>query len=272
MHYHRPRKGRVMKRAIATLAVLALISGCDDPPAQKAAPSATATAAAVTPSAAPVASAAPPKQKKKKKTAADCGDGPVVKFDDEQLEAAVRLKLQKPEGDVTRAELGKLTSLNLSQVESDQIDPCVVPYAKNLKELFLGPGGIDDLSPIAELTKLETLRASISKVSDLKPLENLVKLDRLDLGRTQVRDLKPLENLVNLTELALDDTPVSDISPLSKMTKLERLSLQRTRVSDLSPLKDMKNLKFLYVQDSPASDHTAVLAPLRKNGLKIFEI
>jgi internalin A len=265
-----------MSTALKSVSFLALAAvtlvGCDDPAPQKAAPSATVTVAAVATSAAPVVSAAPAKPKKKRKTAADCGDGPVVKFDDEKTEAAVRLKLQKPKGDVTRRELAKLTSLNLSQVETDQVDPCIVPYAKNLKELFLGPGGIDDLSPIAELTKLETLRASISKVSDIKPLEKLEKLDRLDLGRTQVRDLTPLAGLVNLTELALDDTPVTDLGPLAKLEKLERLSLQRTRVRDLSPLKGLTNLKFLYVQDSPAADNTAVLAPLRKNGLKIFEL
>ncbi|HRI10029.1 MAG TPA: MFS transporter, partial [Nannocystaceae bacterium] len=92
----------------------------------------------------------------------------------------------------------------------------------------LGPSELDDLSPIAHLTRLETLRASINHVSDLKPLEKLVLLDRLDLGRTYVRDIKPLENLVNLTELELDDTQVSDISPLSKAKKLERLSIRRT--------------------------------------------
>ncbi|MEZ4221223.1 MAG: leucine-rich repeat domain-containing protein [Polyangiaceae bacterium] len=257
---------RLWRTSLVLLALGAL--ACDDekqPAPTK--PSATATAVA----AAPFASAAPVAKKpaRKLKTKGDCGAK--LSFDDAQVEAAVRLKLQKPQGEISYAELGKLTSLNLSQTETHQLDPCIFPHTKNLKELFLGPGDVSDLSMLADLTKLETLRASINKVEDLKPLAKLTKLDRLDLGRTQVRDVAPLAGLTQLTELALDDTPVSDVSPLGKLENLERLSLQRTRVKDVSALKGLKKLKFLYIQDTPVED-TSALAPLRANGLKIVEI
>ncbi len=257
-----------MLRRLPYLLVVPLVSlGCEEE--TKTAPS-PATSAAPAPA---VTEAPLPKVEKKParklKTKDDCGK--TLSFDDEKVEAALRLKLQKPDGDISATDLGRLTSLNLSQSETHQLDPCIFPHTKNLKELFLGPGDVEDLSLLADLKKLETLRASINKVSDLKPLAELTKLDRLDLGRTQVRDVSPLANLTNLTELALDDTPVSDVTALAKLEKLERLSLQRTRVKDVSPLKGLKNLKFLYIQDSAVQD-TSALAPLRANGLKIFEI
>lgn len=264
----------MLKRAYPALPLLALlVVACDEekkPEPTKASATPAATAA---PAPTPSATADKPKEEKKarpKKTAADCPKGPVVAFDDKAVEAEVRKKLGKADGDVTQADLGKLKSLNISQVETHQLDPCVFPHAKNLKELFLGPGDLDDLSLLAGMSQLESLRASINKVADLTPLEKLTKLDRLDLGRTQVTNLAPLSNLKNLTELAIDDTPVRDLSPIAGLTKLERLSIQRTQVKDYTPLKDMKALKFLYVAGTPEGD-LGPIQPLRDKGLKVID-
>jgi Leucine-rich repeat (LRR) protein len=190
-------------------------------------------------------------------------------FDDKRFEEEVRRKLPKPDGAITTADLGKLRSLNLSQLKLDQLDVCIFPHMKGLKELFLGQGEYDDLSPIEGATQLESLRASISHVKDLKPLEKLTHLDRLDLGRTQVSDLKPLASLKKLTELQLDDTPVQDVTPLGGLTLLETLSLKRTQVKDVSALKGLKKLKTLYTGGSALDADPMSVAPLRANGTKI---
>jgi internalin A len=189
---------------------------------------------------------------------------------DEKLEAAVRFKLQKPEGDIKVSELSKLRSLNLSQGKTDALDHCLFPHLGNLRELFLGPGKVRDLSLLEGLPKLESLRASLNQVEDIGPLAKLTKMDRLDLGHTKVKDLKPLAEMTSLTELQLDDTPVEDLTPLSGLTKLERLSIQRTRVKDLSPLAKLENLKFLYIAGAPV-DNPFQLAPLQRNGLKVID-
>ena len=49
-----------------------------------------------------------------------------------------------------------------------------------------------DLSPLADLTGLEILRAENTRVSDLRPLAGLVALIHLDLSSTLVTDLSPL--------------------------------------------------------------------------------
>ncbi len=192
-----------------------------------------------------------------------------MEFEQKEVEAEVRKKLPKPEGAITYADLGRLRSLNLSQVKLPELDVCIFSRMKGLKELFLGPGDYDDLSPIAGATQLESLRASINQVKDLKPLSGMSKLDRLDLGRTQVSDLKPLSGLKKLSELQLDDTPLEDVSPLAGLTELTTLSLKRTRVKDVSALKSLKKLKFLYTGGSPLDADPMSVAPVRANGTKI---
>ena len=254
--------------------LIAVTSGaCDEKPAPSSAPSASAAAAPTptptpTPAPTPSAQPAPPKPKKK---LADCGTGPDVTLDNPALEAEIRKKLDKATGAITKADLKRLKSLNLSQLKDiHELDPCVFTPMTSLKELFLGPGDYDDLSPLAGMTQMESLRASINQVKDLKPLAKLTKLDRLDLGRTQVSDLSPLEKLTSITELQLDDTPVEDLKPLGALVNMTNLSIKHTKVKDGSPLKSMKKLKFLYIGGTPLDDDPVTISPIRGQGTKVI--
>jgi internalin A len=263
----------ILRSSISVLGVVFLLAACDDPPKPDAAASAAAApsaAPAPTPAPTPTPQAEKPPPPKVTKKLEDCPKGPNVEFDQKEIEAEIRKKLQKPDGAITAADLKKVKSLNLSSVKLAGLDVCVFSQLTGLKDLFLGPGDYDDLSPIAGAKDLESLAASRNQVKDLTPLAKMTKLDRLDLGRSQVSDLKPIAELTNLTELALDDCPVEDISPLVKMTKLEKLSIQRTKVKDASPLKALKKLKFLYVNGTPADEDGMTLAPVRGNGTKVF--
>lgn len=242
---------------------------CEEPPAAKEDPKPAAAAVSVQPAAPALVAPKVQEKKKEERTVADCPDGTTVDFPNEEFEAEVRRKLEKPEGDISKADLGKLRSLNVAQIPLTALDVCVFPHMTGLKELFLGKGEYSDLTPIAGATQLESLRVSQNQVTDVTALAEMTKLDRLDLGQTQVEDLKPLSKLVNLTELMLDGTRVSDVAPLEKMTKLERLSLNDTRVKDISALGSVKKLKFLYLKGTPAADDMNFSAVV-KNGTRVM--
>lgn len=255
---------------VCSLSLGLVVFGCEEAPRPTAEPAASAALApAPPPSPAPAetAAAAP---KKPQKTLAECPKGGAVEFGDPGIEAQVRLKLQKADGPISTADLKRLKSLNLSQVKLDQLDPCVFTPMTGLKELFLGPGDYDDLSPIAGAVGIESLRASMNQVSDLSPIAKMTKMDRLDLGKTKVKDLTPIAGLKNITELQLDGTEVEDISPLEKLTELETLSLKNTKVKDASVLKGMKKLKFLYIGGSPLDDDPMSVGAARANGAKVI--
>lgn len=268
----------IARSALSQSLVLGLFAlgalACEDPPKPEAKPAETAAAAdkAPPPSAPtpPPAPTAEPKAKKAKKQLADCPKGPSVTFEQKGVEDEVRRKLPKPTGDITASDLKKLKSFNLSQVKGlEELDVCIFAHMTGLKELFLGEGSFDDLSPIAGATNLESLRASINQVSDLAPLSKLKKLDRLDLGRTQAKDIAPLAELTALTELQLDGTQVEDLTPLAKLSLLEVLSVKGSKVKDLSPLDGLKKLKSVDGRDTPADEDPMSFAKLRGRGVKI---
>jgi len=263
---------KLARRGTLVPSLLLALSGsaCDEKPAASSAPSATAAAPTPTPTPTPAPTPAPTQAKPKKKLS-DCATGPEVTLEDKTLEAEIRKKLDKASGAVTKADLKRLKSLNLSQMKDiHELDPCVFTPMTSLKELFLGPGDFDDITPLAGMTQLESLRLSINQVKDIKPLEKLSKLDRLDLGRTQVSDLAPLAKLTSITELQLDDTPVEDLKPLAALVNMTNLSLKRTKVKDAAPLKGMKKLKFIYIAGTPLDEDPMSVGPLRGQGTKVI--
>ena len=265
----------VSRPSLVALSLFLGLAGCDKPATESGAAEKPSAAAAPTPTPtpapAPTPSAEAPRPPRPKKKLADCPAGNEVTIETPGIEQELRKKLEKPSGAITKADLKRVKSLNISQVKDlAELDPCVFSPMTGLKELFLGPGDYDDLSPIAGATSLESLRASINQVKDLTPLEKLSKLDRLDLGRTQVSDLKPLAKLKNLTELQLDDTQIEDVTPLASLENLENLSIKHTKVKDGSPLKSLKKLKFLYINGTPLDDDPISIGPVRGQGTKVI--
>jgi internalin A len=264
-----------MRRALLLFPVI-LVASCDNKYEKMAQQAASASASAVPVASAPIPSAVASTPPPRKKREFKCDDTTnVVDFHgDAVLEAEVRRKLSNgaapKKGDITKMELANVKSLNLTKAGNrvDDLDPCVMPHFKGLKDLFLGEGELEDLSPIQTLGQLWSLRASGNHVKDLKPITRLVQLDRLDLSHTQVADLEPLKTLTVLTELQLDDTQVEDLTPLTGLKKLQKLHLRNTRVKNLMPLKDLKELQLLEVQGTPVVD-TSMLGPLVAHGLKV---
>ena len=263
----------ILRSSVAVLGLVFVLCACDDPPKpEAAAPFASAVVAAppaapiVPPVPAPVAAIQPPKK------LSECGKGPNAEFDQPGLEDEVRKKLQKPEGAITIADLGKVHSLNLSQAKrTARLDTCTLAHLTAVKDLFLAPGEYDDLSPLADLKQLESLSAAHSQVKNTAALAKLKKLDRLDLAHTQIKDLATIATLTNLTELTLDDTQITNVAPLATLVKLEKLDIQHTQVKDASPLKALKKLKTLYVAGTPADEDAVTLAGVRGNGTKVID-
>ncbi len=266
-----------MKTAILAAILLSpAVMACDEPKSESASPPGAASSAAAAPSPPPPppTPAPAPTPTFTKRTATDCAPhSSAIDFGaDATLEKEVRRKLGKDKGPIAPSDLAQIKSINLANATTHQVDPCIFPMFTSMKDLFLGPGEYDDLSPIRNITTLESLRASLSAVKDLHPIEGLKRLDRLDLSHTLVDDesLKSVGSLVNLTELMLDETTVSDLTPIANLKKLERLSIKKTQVQSLAPLAGIRTLKFLYIADTTISDISPV-QPLISGGMKLVQ-
>ncbi len=134
---------------------------------------------------------------------------------DPVVEKAIREKLKKPEGELTEADLAKVTPLNLWGTKITDVGLKDVAKLQQLKWLHLINTKITDvgLKDVAKLQQLETLNLVDTKITDagLKEVAKLQNLTRLYLGFTQITDagLKDVAKLQNLTGLYLLDTKVT---------------------------------------------------------------
>lgn len=143
-----------------------------------------------------------------------------------RIETEIRKTIQKPVGELTQAD-----------------------YAK-VKQLAIEGGGVTDISPLANLKHLESLRIWESNVSDLTPLANLKELKKLVIGRSDVVDLTSLANLKELNDLYLSQNKITNIEPLSGLNQLETLNIKFNKINDLTPLSGLKELRELHVWEN----------------------
>ena len=156
--------------------------------------------------------------------------------------------------------LVNLTFLALHGVED------LTPLAglPKLEQLFVSHPNIRDLSPLAglinlELIHLELIHMSGALISDLSPLAGLTKLEHVYLPGGDISNLTPLAGLTELEELHLHHNSISDISPIAGLTNLKRLDLSRIDIlSDISPLATLSNLEWLSLRDNNNSDISAL--------------
>ena len=184
-----------------------------------------------------------------------------VSIPDANLEAAVRQALDKQSGAITKADMKRLTFLDISS--KGIISLTGLKHAVNLTTLYLWNNEISDFSPLADLKSLEQLSLWDSKISDISPLADLKSLERLYLSGNEISDLSPLTDLKSLERLSLWDNEISDLSPLTDLKSLEWLSLSSNKISDLSPLTGLKSLEWLHLGGNEISNVTP-LAGLTK--------
>ena len=173
------------------------------------------------------------------------GDDKSVKI----IEAAIRKSLNKPEGEITKVDLEKVTELNFALAGTKITDAVLkeVAKCKQLKLLNFNEGQItaEGLKEVAKLQKLETLGLSSTGVTDagLKEVAKCTQLTFLNLMNTKITDagLKEVVKLKKLNDLTLAGTKITGagLKELAKMNQLRTLWLDETKITkvDVTELK-----------------------------------
>ncbi len=144
----------------------------------------------------------------------------------------------------------------------------IAPLAslKGLTTFVMDAEGVKDLSPLADLTKLQILDldytaegqdlAWMSKLTNLKSimleaidaastqgLPSLPQLTSITLNKIKVADLEPLaQALPNLTVIDFKYSSIDDLSALAKLPALKSLDFYGATLKDFSPLANAPKL------------------------------
>jgi hypothetical protein len=202
-----------------------------------------------------------------------------ITFEDKNLEAVIRDKINLPKGNILISDVEDITSIDASNKSIYSLKG--IKYFRSLRELDLSSNNlidpsITDFIPDAHLGLINTLKASYNisrlipafeELSQLRNLEvlnmsmNLISnIDMLkDLGNIRqlnlsycnfIKDLTPLNELVLIETLELRKNMIDNVEALDKMVNLKTLDLSNNRIKDITTLEALSNLELLYLGNS----------------------
>jgi len=194
-------------------------------------------------------------------------DDDIIEFEDENFEQAVREAIGKPTGDIFLEDVIDLEELDASGRGIENLEG--IQYLQSLTQLNVGwyydfdegkifNNYIEDISPLENLTSLESLDFSGNQIEDISVLENLTNLEGLDFQLNQASDIGVLEHLIRLERLFFCGNEVSDISPLENLTSLETLWFHTNQVEDISSLENLTSLEILWFHTNQVEDITPI--------------
>lgn len=139
-----------------------------------------------------------------------------VKFSDNAIEKAVRLKLGKPSGKITISEVKSIYRLKLLKGVKSLKD---IKKLSNLEYLDASGLGLKNIVEIGELKKLRILYLQRNSISNITAIKKLNKLEILSLNGNRVTSISSLSSLKNLKELYIRENKIKNIKPLNKLKK-----------------------------------------------------
>jgi len=194
----------------------------------------------------------------------------VVEFEDPGLEAAIREKLDNPNGLILRTNLKQITHLDAAGYNIKRLEG--IEHLNDLVYLNLENNRVEDLSPLKNLDRLSRLNISNNRITDLKSVhfESLryLTLRRLNVSHNRlisaqgeilgISDISVLRSFSSLERLDLSGNQIMDITPLGGLKNLRVLNLSGNRISDIAALKNLENLRELNLRENRVSDLTTL--------------
>ena len=156
----------------------------------------------------------------------------------EVIEEEIRVRLNKPDGELTQTDLDKVTVIGF--YKSRISDLSYIGNLTKVQELFLHNNEITDLGALSTCSLLKKLTLSGNKITNLGPLSNLTQLNILSLNKNQITDLSPLAELIGLRTLQLSNNRITDLSPLLGLVHLETLTLENQENLSAAELERLK--------------------------------
>ena len=189
----------------------------------------------------------------------------LVMFTDTVLEELVRKAMGKPEGDITVAEAEAVTQLDLQMEGGVSIarvaDVSDLAQFSNLTNLNLnwalsnGDEAID-ISPLAGLTKLESLYVCCCNIVDISALAGMTDMKDIWIWGNNIIDISALAGMTQMESIWMKGNQITDISALANMKNLVYLCMEDNQVTDLSPLTGLSKLTSVLLSGNPATDYS----------------
>ncbi|MBN2878290.1 MAG: protein kinase [Clostridia bacterium] len=184
-----------------------------------------------------------------------------VRFSEPLIEQAVRLQLDKAEGEpISETELLNITEIYIYGAHIAEDSPSFDELGTHmaLNDGYLKNGGIESLDDLKKMKNLLIVRIVLQDITGISSLAGLESLEIVDLRHNPIEDISPLANLQRLKTLSLFDTKVSDVSSLSTCPMLRSLDVGKTWITSMDAFAGLQNLNDLDIRETPIKSYSGI--------------
>ena len=193
----------------------------------------------------------------------------VVVIRDSVLEAIIREKIGKPEGDILASDMANLYSLNINCEDTPVTQLDGLEYAVNLYDFSYRYGELKSLSPIANCQTLFYLTVSYSTVDEATADFNTPALERVNFIDTNISDFTFLRNAAAMTSVSFVRCDITSIAFLANIEGLVDVDLSENNISDISPLSGKIQMTRVGLDKNEIADLDALASCIELNDINI---
>ncbi len=147
--------------------------------------------------------------------------------------------------------ISQVKSIKISASAGSDIDLNGIQCFPYLNTLEISGAGIKDLSPLAELNRVEVLKIDQTNIFNLEPLRNMTKLKELTITNTAtLQNLAGIENFKRLEYINLSNNGIVGIEELAELTRLQEINLNNNEIEALESLEVLPELLILKVENN----------------------
>ena len=170
-----------------------------------------------------------------------------VTFEEPLIESAVRVQLDKEEGEpITEDELKDVRALYLFGEHVAKSADALEGFPQGRKGQR---GSVRSLNDLAMMPHLEELVISYQEIEDISGVSVLKHLTSVDFKHNQIADLTPLANMQLLNSVCLYETNVSDATILDTCPRLQFLELGASLVTTPMKIGGYRTLEHLSLKN-----------------------
>lgn len=186
-----------------------------------------------------------------------------VFFPDKVLENAIRERLNKSTGNITKGDVKKITSFHFNGSNNDGYIENIsgIENLSNLTALNLEGNRIKNISQVRKLSKLTSLNLANNEVTYIGDLSNLFKLTSVNLENNHIEQISGLYGLFKLTTFNLSWNRIHTIDDIQNLTAIKSLNLSNNLLTDIGPLENTTSLNWLSIENNQVKD----ISPLVNN-------
>ena len=140
-----------------------------------------------------------------------------------------------------------------------------IQYAKSATMVDIGytsaveGKSIQDVSPLSELTQLDTLILKQDGITDVSPLKTLTNLSELDLSMNgAIKDVSAIKSMKKLTTLNVSSNAIENVDDIADLTKLQYLNISGNKISSLPDMSKLTELRTLLASGNELTDVSAI--------------